>query len=410
MKGADELDDALCWGKSCMTMSSTKTIIIVAVVFILNVTVEVIGIQPHQQAQKQTKTKNTLFPILFESPRVLVVRKPYGVGHHDELALSSENDDNDDDNDNANDNAEDVDVITPGVLRLLRDQRQQQSEDVEGERLYGVHRLDKVTSGILVFAKDASTASTLSDYFARGEIQKVYFGLSVKKPQKKKQGLVQGGMARSRNKSWKLVRKTTKDGKKSHHEKNFAKTRFFTTGLDAAGIVGRVVGRGGDNNNNTSNVDPITNVKTVAMFRPYTGKTHQLRVAAKAMGIPLLGDPIYKDGGGSRTDDNNNVVTTSTSSSSTTTRTMLHASGIHIPGFLDQDEINVWCPPTFFFDDDDEDAIIQQTDDDDMNMNMDQRQLLANSLDMAVEKLMTKNCDVPGILDTMTMMQQQQEQ
>jgi len=353
-----------------------KTIAITAiVVFLLNVTVEVICIQQQQQAQRT----NSLFPILFESPRVLVVRKPHGVGHHDESESS------------AGDGEEDS--IIPGVLRLLRKQRHQQTE--KGERLYGVHRLDKVTSGILVFAKDASTASTLSDYFARGEIQKVYFGLSAKKPQKKKQGLVQGGMTRSRNKSWKLVRKT-KDGKTQNG--NFAKTRFFTAGINVG-----IVDDGGDNAH--SNADVTNNkVKTVAMFRPYTGKTHQLRVAAKAMGIPLLGDPVYKDGGGRTNDDSDDV--------DTTTRTMLHASGIHIPEFLDQDEINVWCPPTFFYDDDDDDdddAIIPQTNGDVMNTttsNNNNKALLADSLDLAVEKLMTKNCDVPGILDTMTIMMQ----
>lgn len=345
-----------------------KTIISVLIVIntLLNVTVDVFGLQPQKQDAASTTT-NRLFPVLFDSPRVLVVRKPHGIGHHDEAASSQlEGDDQ-----------ESSDLVIPGVLSLIRSERQQQRE--EGERLYGVHRLDKVTSGILVLAKDQESASTLSDYFARGEIQKIYFGLSAKKPQKKKQGLVQGGMTRSRNKSWKLVRKP-KNAPKGPVE-NFAKTRFFTSSF-------KVVENNAENCD-SSGLNPMTNVRTVAMFRPYTGRTHQLRVAAKAMGIPLLGDPIYKDGGGDKTKSDNTVAST------TTSRTMLHASGIHIPEFLDQEEINIWCPPTFFRDGDDSD--------DANNI------VLSDSLDLAVEKLMTKNCDVDGILTAMQAKCQNQE-
>ena len=107
------------------------------------------------------------------------------------------------------------------------------------------------------------------------------------------------------------------------------------------------------------------------------------------MGIPLLGDPIYKDGGGDKTKSDSTVAPT------TTSRTMLHASGIHIPEFLGQEEINIWCPPTFFRDGDDGD--------DANNM------ILSDSLDLAVEKLMAKNCDVDGILTAMQRKCQNQE-
>ena len=29
------------------------------------------------------------------------------------------------------------------------------------------------------------------------------------------------------------------------------------------------------------------------VFRPETGRTHQIRVAAKSLGSPILGDPLY---------------------------------------------------------------------------------------------------------------------
>ncbi|OEU11543.1 pseudouridine synthase [Fragilariopsis cylindrus CCMP1102] len=293
-------------------------------------------------ATTTTVTQTNTFPpipVLFESSRLLIIHKPHGIGHHDESSTLSSSDQQE----------------KPGILQILRHQRREEKEDKDDdnnenendneneneERLYGIHRLDKVTSGILVFAKDSTTASILSKYFQEKKIQKIYFGVSSKKSLKKKQGLVQGGMERSRNKGWIL--------------------------------------------NDKSNDDDDDNVvKTVVMFRPYTGKTHQLRVAAKSMGIPLLGDPIYKDGG------NGGNSSTSTSSS----RTMLHASGIQIPAFLDHNEINIWCPPTFF--DDNDDDIIDDDDDDPA-----EDRILSDTLDKAVEKLMTKNCDVDGILEAM---------
>ena len=343
----------------------------------------------------ETSTETNTFPpipVLFESSRVLIIHKPHGIGHHDESSTLSSSDQQQE---------------KPGILQILRHQRREEKEDEDDnndneneneneERLYGIHRLDKVTSGILVFAKDSTTASILSKYFQEKKIQKIYFGVSSKKSLKKKQGLVQGGMERSRNKGWILVHNKKNSNNNNNKKKkstttataaaaptttrhnNFAKTRFFTTSMNSTNIIN-------NSKNDKSNDDDDDNVvKTAVMFRPYTGKTHQLRVAAKSMGIPLLGDPIYKDGG------NGGNSSTSTSSS----RTMLHASGIQIPAFLDHNEINIWCPPTFF--DDNDDDIIDDDDDDPA-----EDRILSDTLDKAVEKLMTKNCDVDGILEAM---------
>jgi len=233
-------------------------------------------------------------PALFESDRILIVNKPPGISHHDD------------------------EQGTPGIISVLKSQRPE-------ARLWGVHRLDRVTSGILVLAKDAEMAQLLSESFAKQRVQKVYIGISAKRPTKKKQGWVQGNMVRSRNKSWKLERA---------NQSNFAKTRFFTTPFQ------------------------WENSKfTGILFRPYTGKTHQLRVAAKAMGIPLWGDPVYRDGG----------------MAGEPPRTFLHASGIVLPSLKDQPSVSIWCPPPF------EDIMPLGT----------------------VMDLMQKRCDVPEILEAM---------
>ncbi len=123
-------------------------------------------------------------------------------------------------------------------------------------QLYLVHRLDKMTSGILLLARSSKAASELSQAFAQRDVEKFYLALGSKKP-KKKQGLISGDMERSRRASWKLV--NTFD--------NPAITQFFS----AAAAPG----------------------ERLFLCKPHTGKTHQIRVALKSVGSAIVGDSIY---------------------------------------------------------------------------------------------------------------------
>lgn len=130
------------------------------------------------------------------------------------------------------------------------------------EELYPVHRLDKMTSGLVVFAKTTAVNRELSMQFQARQTEKYYLALSrlaPKKKPKKKQGLIKGDMERSRRGSWKLL--------PSQH--NPAVTQFFSVGL-GEGI-------------------------RLFLLKPHTGKTHQLRVALKSIGAPIFGDPLYGD-------------------------------------------------------------------------------------------------------------------
>lgn len=53
----------------------------------------------------------------------------------------------------------------------------QMARDAIGQRVYPVHRLDKPTSGLLLFALDAESARSVADQFARHEVQKTYHAL-----------------------------------------------------------------------------------------------------------------------------------------------------------------------------------------------------------------------------------------
>jgi 23S rRNA-/tRNA-specific pseudouridylate synthase len=243
---------------------------------------------PEIAAGSDVSLSTPTIAVLYEDDRVLVIDKPEGIAHHDR----------DDE---------------LGILSVVRRAQAFGKLHYQG-RLYGVHRLDRVTSGILMLAKDADTASTLTRAFRDGTVAKYYVGVSTKRrsTKKKKQGWVRGRMARGRRKSWHLTRERNDGDSPSH----VAVTRFFTASLSSLRDSAAVQ-------------DDALVAMTCLLFRPYTGRTHQLRVAAKSLGMPLLGDPIYKDG----------FVST------TTARTCLHSSAIHVD--LDDGPITIWSPPPF---------------------------------------------------------------
>lgn len=133
---------------------------------------------------------------------------------------------------------------------------QQAKLALSAAELFPVHRLDKMTSGLIIVAKNKSTAATFQTLFEQRQIEKYYLAISDKKPIKK-QGLIKGDMAKSRRGMWKLLRS----------QQNPAKTQFFSY--------------------------PLENSKRLFIVKPHTGKTHQIRVALNSLGAPILGDPLY---------------------------------------------------------------------------------------------------------------------
>ena len=136
-----------------------------------------------------------------------------------------------------------------GLLELLK-------KEPGIKELHTVHRLDKVTSGLLLFAKNNETAKDISRQFRNRQVEKYYIALSDRKP-RKKQGLIKGDMEKARRGAWKLLRTMN----------NPAVTQFFSY-------------------SSGSNM-------RLFIIRPRTGKTHQVRVALKSIGSPVLGDTLY---------------------------------------------------------------------------------------------------------------------
>jgi tRNA pseudouridine32 synthase/23S rRNA pseudouridine746 synthase len=160
--------------------------------------------------------------VIFENARFMLFNKPAGVSFHSEAG--------------------------EGFVVL--------AEKQTGLKLYSVHRLDKMTSGLILLAKSSEDANALSRLFEARMIEKFYLALSLRKP-KKKQGWIKADMGSSRRGSYKLLSTNS----------NPAVTQFISTAL-------RVHER-------------------LFLIKPHTGKTHQIRVALKSLGSPIAGDLRY---------------------------------------------------------------------------------------------------------------------
>ena len=150
-------------------------------------------------------------------------------------------------------------------------------------KIWPVHRLDKVTSGCLLVATNAVTAADLSQQFAARQVQKEYLALAQGKP-KKKQGWIKGDMTKSRNGSWKLLRS----------QNNPAITQFHSELVDEPALRSAIWPTANDTSATTYD-SPKQSENNLRMYRlfPKTGKTHQLRVMMKSLGVPIIGDDRY---------------------------------------------------------------------------------------------------------------------
>ncbi|MDQ8023516.1 MAG: pseudouridine synthase [Moraxellaceae bacterium] len=136
------------------------------------------------------------------------------------------------------------------------------------DSLHAVHRLDRITSGLVLCATDAEAARELSTQFASAQVEKYYLALSARKPAKT-QGWVKGHMEKGRGGNWRLVAGQGQERGQGQEQGvgPFAVTQFFSYGL----------GEG----------------RRLFVVRPRTGRTHQIRVALKSLGSPILGDARY---------------------------------------------------------------------------------------------------------------------
>jgi 23S rRNA-/tRNA-specific pseudouridylate synthase len=172
-----------------------------------------------------------------------------------------------------------------------------------GKTAYNAHRIDRETSGLVLFAKDLRTLSVLQKAFEDRRIKKKYIAAVWGKPSWKEtvctipiehaRGTGQGSLFRS-----KCVRPAPHNCLLSTppaHPREEAWGQV-STGIGLSRDRFRGVGRG---------KDALTRFRligggelrgraySVVEAAPETGRTHQIRVHLAALGHPVLGDRLY---------------------------------------------------------------------------------------------------------------------
>lgn len=166
--------------------------------------------------------------VIHEDDQLLVVNKPAGLNTHAPSPFAGE-----------------------GIYDWLR------HREPRWATLAIIHRLDKETSGVIVFSRTDLASRSLTGQFARHTVQKKYVFLTDR-PVRGRELNVATAIARAGEKYV---------SRPLHAGGGRAETRF------------RVV-------NSSSG-------RTTVEAEPVTGRTHQIRVHAAASGFPILGDTLY---------------------------------------------------------------------------------------------------------------------
>ncbi|WP_456426780.1 tRNA pseudouridine(65) synthase TruC [Rhodocaloribacter sp.] len=149
------------------------------------------------------------------------------------------------------------------ALQTVRDQI--------GQRVFPVHRLDKPTSGVLLFALDPEAARRLSDAFARRAVRKTY--LAVVRGYLEPGGVIDYALRETRDR--------TTDGRARRDKPAQPAVTVYRrlATVETPHAVGRYP----------------TSRYALAAVRPRTGRKHQIRRHMKHLFHPVIGDRKYGD-------------------------------------------------------------------------------------------------------------------
>ena len=180
--------------------------------------------------------------LIFEDEHLLVVNKPAGWNTHAPSPYAGE-----------------------GLYDWLR------NRELRWAALAIVHRLDKETSGVIVFSKSPQANRSLTEQFTRREVRKKYLLLTDRKV-RSSAFTVTNCLVRAGDK---YVSRPVRVGA------DIAQTHFRPVPASAPDLAlnGSDRARGGS----------WTSVEA----QPLTGRTHQIRVHAADSGFPILGDTLY---------------------------------------------------------------------------------------------------------------------
>jgi len=191
-------------------------------------------------------------PILYEDADIVAVAKPAGLITHSDGRTKEET-------------AEDwfntrYPKINEGHLREPDGLRHAEGSLRRTEGGY-VHRLDRDTSGVLVFAKNPAAYEFLRKAFHDHDVKKTYLAFTYGAP-KEKNGNIDFDIGRSRQ-DFRL---------RSAQPKAKGRLREALTRYEVLGESGEFA---------------------LMKMSPETGRTHQIRVHLKAIHHPIIGDKLY---------------------------------------------------------------------------------------------------------------------
>ena len=175
------------------------------------------------------------FPLLYSDTHLLVIDKPAGLATH------------------------------PGPKTPLSLEAHLHALRLSNHRLPVIaHRLDRDTSGCLLLARHPKAVKRVSALFEAGQIGKLYWAVVEGEPAED-EGRIDAPLWKvsTAETGWRMI--VDPRGKRA------------VTGWQ---VIERARGR------------------SLIAFRPETGRTHQVRVHAAALGHPILGDPVYGAGEG----------------------------------------------------------------------------------------------------------------
>jgi tRNA pseudouridine32 synthase / 23S rRNA pseudouridine746 synthase len=186
--------------------------------------------------------------------------------------------------------------------------------EAAGEPVYWVHRIDKVTSGLLLLAKTRSAHASLTRQFASRDADKRYLAW------------VEGTDLPTRATIDLPLRPGRKGTIRIAGERQ-------AIGYDAA--TGRFALPPGAIDRSKPSYDSVTEFAvalvsgghTLLVVKPVTGRRHQIRVHLAWLGFPIAGDPLFHGGQDGQ-------------------RTYLHSWGCEIAcDWLDEPRTQFWAPP-----------------------------------------------------------------
>jgi 23S rRNA pseudouridine1911/1915/1917 synthase len=175
--------------------------------------------------------------------------------------------------------------------------------------IFVVHRIDRETSGIVIFAKTAEVHSNLNDAFEHRLVEKAYRAIVAGTPHAEN-----GEIDLPLSESEYGVRKMSIDEK--HGKESFTEYKLL------------------------ENFDGYALVEA----RPRTGRTHQIRIHLSAIGLPILADPLYGNDNGFYLSSIKRNYKTNGEEQPLLSRTALHAYSLSITHPATGEKVTVEAP------------------------------------------------------------------